>query len=63
MSDNRLPRDAESVLKLAAQSMFELFSTMGEGMMLVDRAGRVVWINDRFLESLRRGSVRTGEVA
>jgi transcriptional regulator with PAS, ATPase and Fis domain len=50
-----LPRDAESVLKLAAQSMFELFSTMSEGMMLVDRTGRVVWINDsykRFLPAL-----------
>ena len=34
MSDPRLPRDAESVLKLAAQSMFDLFSTMSEGMML-----------------------------
>lgn len=55
MSDSRLPRDAESVLKLAARSMFDLFSTMSEGMMLVDRAGRVVWINDsykRFLPAL-----------
>lgn len=55
MTDTRLPRDAESVLKLAAQSMFDLFSTMSEGMMLVDRAGRVVWINDsykRFLPAL-----------
>src|SRR5690349_12118084 len=55
MSDSRLPRDAESVLKLAARSMFDMFSTMSEGMMLVDRAGRVVWINDsykRFLPAL-----------
>ncbi len=55
MSDARLPRDAESVLKLAAQSMFELFSTMSEGMMLVDRSARVVWINEsykRFLPAL-----------
>jgi transcriptional regulator with PAS, ATPase and Fis domain len=52
MSDTRLPRDAESVLKLAAQSMFELFSTMSEGMMLVDRAGRVVWINDSYMRFL-----------
>jgi len=55
MADSRLPRDAESVLKLAARSMFDLFSTMSEGMMLVDRAGRVVWINDsykRFLPAL-----------
>ncbi|MBI1942951.1 MAG: sigma 54-interacting transcriptional regulator [Betaproteobacteria bacterium] len=51
----RLPRDAASVLKLAARSMFDLFSSMSEGMLLVDRAGRVVWINDsykRFLPAL-----------
>ena len=50
-----LPKDAASVLKLAARSMFDLFSSMSEGMMLVDRAGRVVWINDqykRFLPAL-----------
>lgn len=53
--ETQLPRDAESVLKLAAQSMFDLFSTMSEGMMLVDRSGRVVWISDsykRFLPAL-----------
>jgi len=50
-----LPKDAASVLKLAARSMFDLFSSMSEGMMLVDRSGRVVWINDqykRFLPAL-----------
>jgi transcriptional regulator with PAS, ATPase and Fis domain len=50
-----LPKDAASVLKLAARSMFDLFSRMSEGMMLVDRTGRVVWINDsyeRFLPAL-----------
>ncbi len=50
-----LPRDAESILKLAARSMFDLFSSMSEGMLLVDRAGRVAWINDsykRFLPAL-----------
>ena len=55
MSAPSLPRDAESVLKLAARSMFDLFSSMSEGMMLVDRGGRVVWINDsykRFLPAL-----------
>ena len=55
MSAPALPRDAESVLKLAARSMFDLFSNMSEGMMLVDRSGRVVWINDsykRFLPAL-----------
>jgi len=55
MNAPSLPRDAESVLKLAARSMFDLFSTMSEGMMLVDRSGRVVWINEsykRFLPAL-----------
>jgi transcriptional regulator with PAS, ATPase and Fis domain len=55
MTRSRLPNDAESVLKLAARSMFDLFSTMSEGMMLVDRACRVVWINEgykRFLPAL-----------
>jgi transcriptional regulator with PAS, ATPase and Fis domain len=50
-----LPRDAASVLKLAARSMFDMFSSMSEGMMLVDRSGRVVWINEgykRFLPAL-----------
>ncbi|MBM3367469.1 MAG: PAS domain-containing protein [Betaproteobacteria bacterium] len=48
MKESELPRDAASVLKLAARSMFDLFSSMSEGMMLVDRAGRVVWINDQY---------------
>jgi len=50
-----LPLDAEGILKLAARSMFDLFSTMSEGMLLVDRTGRVVWINEsykRFLPAL-----------
>lgn len=54
-ADNRLPRDAQSILELAARSMFELFASASEGMMLVDRQARVVWINDqyrRFLPAL-----------
>jgi transcriptional regulator with PAS, ATPase and Fis domain len=54
-ADNRLPRDAQSILELAARSMFDLFATASEGMMLVDRKARVVWINDqyrRFLPAL-----------
>ena len=50
-----LPSDAASIRKLAARSMFDLFSSVSEGMMLVDRSGRVVWINDsykRFLPAL-----------
>jgi len=50
-----LPTDAQSILELAARSMFDLFATASEGMMLVDREARVVWINDqyrRFLPAL-----------
>ncbi|WP_127806159.1 sigma 54-interacting transcriptional regulator [Hydrogenophaga sp. NH-16] len=53
--DTRLPRDAQSILELAARSMFDLFANASEGMLLVDRKGRVVWINDqyrRFLPAL-----------
>jgi transcriptional regulator with PAS, ATPase and Fis domain len=55
IQDSRLPRDAQSILELAARSMFELFANASEGMMLVDRNARVVWINDqyrRFLPAL-----------
>ena len=50
-----LPRDAASILKLAARSMFDLFANAAQGMLLVDKAGHVVWINDaykRFLPAL-----------
>ena len=50
-----LPRDAQSILALAARSMFDLFANASEGMILVDRQARVVWVNDlykRFLPAL-----------
>ena len=50
-----LQRDAASILELAARSMFDLFASASEGMLLVDREARVVWINDqyrRFLPAL-----------
>ncbi|MET4576298.1 sigma-54 interaction domain-containing protein [Ottowia thiooxydans] len=53
--DSGLPRDAASILELAARSMFDLFAGASEGMILVDRNARVVWINDqyrRFLPAL-----------
>ncbi len=55
-----LPRDAQSILELAAQSMFHLFSSISQGMFLVDRTGRIVWLNDgykRFLPALGFSSV------
>ena len=50
-----LPHDAHSLLKLAAQSMFDLYAQTVQGMMVVDRDHRVVWISEgykRFLPAL-----------
>ncbi len=56
MSDTPLlPQDTDSLLKLAAQSMFDLYAQTVQGMMVVDRAHRVVWISEgykRFLPAL-----------
>ncbi len=58
--DNTLPRDGEAILALAARSMFQLFSSVSQGMFLVDRSGRIVWVNEgyqRFLPDLGFSSV------
>ena len=50
-----LPADADGVLKLAAQSMFDTFAQTAMGMMVVDREHRIVWISEgykRFLPAL-----------
>ncbi len=50
-----LPLDAEGILALAARSMFHLFSSVSQGMFLVDLSGRIVWVNEgyqRFLPEL-----------
>ena len=50
-----LPQDSDSLLKLAAQSMFDLYAQTVQGMMVVDHAHRVVWISEgykRFLPAL-----------
>ena len=55
MSDPKtlaLPLESDAIVKLAARSMFELFSNMAQGMMLVDRTGRVVWINEAYKKFL-----------
>ena len=55
-----LPRDAQSLLELAARSMFHLFSSTSQGMFLLDLTGRIVWVNDgykRFLPALGFSSV------
>src|SRR5690606_40395681 len=54
-SDASLPLDGQRILELAARSMFDHFANASEGMLLVDRAARVVWINEqykRFLPAL-----------
>ncbi len=55
-----LPRDGQSILALAARSMFQLFSNISQGMFLVDRTGTIVWVNEgykRFLPALGFSSV------
>ena len=43
-----LPGDADGLLKLAAQSMFDVFARTAMGMMVVDRDHRVVWISEGY---------------
>ncbi|MEP6970981.1 MAG: sigma 54-interacting transcriptional regulator, partial [Betaproteobacteria bacterium] len=55
-----LPSDAQGILELAARSMFHLFSSISQGMFLVDRSGRIVWVNEgyqRFLPALGFDSI------
>ncbi len=50
-----LPADADGVLKLAAQSMFDTLAQAAMGMMVIDRSHRIVWISEgykRFLPDL-----------
>jgi len=55
VSEVALPLDADSLLRLAAQSMFDTYAQTAMGMMVVDRAHRIVWISEgykRFLPAL-----------
>ena len=50
-----LPRDSAAVLKLAARSMFDTVAQAAQGVMVVDRSHRIVWISEgytRFLPAL-----------
>ncbi|MDE2094292.1 MAG: sigma 54-interacting transcriptional regulator [Burkholderiales bacterium] len=52
-----LPADADGVLKLAAQSMFDTLASTAMGMLVVDREHRIVWISEgykQFLPALER---------
>ncbi|WP_213954204.1 MULTISPECIES: sigma-54-dependent Fis family transcriptional regulator [unclassified Variovorax] len=59
-SATALPLDAHAIHALAARSMFHLFSSISQGMFLVDRSGRIVWVNEgykRFLPALGFSSI------
>ena len=47
-----LPIDADSVLKLAAQSMFETLAATAMGMLVVDRSHRIVWTSEGYKQFL-----------
>lgn len=52
-----LPADADGVLKLAAQSMFDTLASAAMGMFVIDRGHRIVWISEgykQFLPALER---------
>ena len=53
--NSNLPADADALLALAANSMFDTLARTAMGMMVVDRAHRIVWISEgykRFLPAL-----------
>ncbi len=55
-----LPADTQGILDLAVRSMFQLLSSLSQGMFLIDLSGRIVWVNEgyqRFLPALGLGSV------
>ncbi|MBS0448179.1 MAG: sigma 54-interacting transcriptional regulator [Proteobacteria bacterium] len=47
-----LPPDADGLLKLAAQSMFDTLAATAMGMMVVDRDHRIVWISEGYKQFL-----------
>ena len=54
---SQLPADADGLLKLAAQSMFDTLANAAMGMFVIDRAHRIVWISEgykQFLPALER---------
>ncbi|HEX6723076.1 MAG TPA: sigma 54-interacting transcriptional regulator, partial [Burkholderiaceae bacterium] len=51
-SGQALPQSADGVLKLAAQSMFDLFAQTAMGMFVIDREHRIVWISEGYKQFL-----------
>jgi len=55
--ETSLPVDADELLKLAAQSMFDTLASTAMGVLVVDREHRIVWISEgyrQFLPALER---------
>ncbi|ODS91335.1 MAG: sigma-54-dependent Fis family transcriptional regulator [Comamonas sp. SCN 65-56] len=55
-----LPQDPQGILDLAVRSMFQLFSSLSQGMFIMDERGTIVWVNEgyrRFLPALGLESV------
>ena len=55
-----LPQDPQGILDLAVRSMFQLFSSLSQGMFIMDKLGCIVWVNEgyrRFLPALGLESV------
>ncbi|MFO0120194.1 MAG: hypothetical protein ACK51Y_01210, partial [Burkholderiales bacterium] len=42
------PGDAQGLLKLAADSMFDAFAQAAMGMLVVDREHRIVWVSEGY---------------
>ncbi|HWH84650.1 MAG TPA: sigma 54-interacting transcriptional regulator [Burkholderiaceae bacterium] len=51
-ADHLLPADADGLLKLAAQSMFDTFANTAMGMFVIDREHRIVWISEGYKQFL-----------
>src|SRR5438874_11514701 len=49
--------DPETVRARAMETLFERLEKLCEGAIAIDRAGRVVYVNEKYLHSLRRNHV------
>src|SRR5690606_36338544 len=56
--DRPMPRsldafhDSDRVLRLAAETFFDHLSEMCEGILVVDKSARIVWVNDRWQRNI-----------
>ncbi|MBI1891237.1 MAG: sigma 54-interacting transcriptional regulator [Burkholderiales bacterium] len=51
-------RDSDAIHKHAMRSLFERLDSLCEGALAVDRQGRIVWINDKYLNTLGLNSLQ-----